>query len=96
MDLRDLVAALLRRDALGARQCVADAARERFDWSGVGEPHDLSPAGRAVAAAVVEMMAERMGRRPAAWTAAVPAAPERLFLVEAAEVLPRLRFLTAA
>jgi len=40
---------------------------------------------------VVEMMAERMGSRPAAWTSAVPAAPERLFLVQAAEVLPRLR-----
>jgi hypothetical protein len=91
VDLRDLVAALLRRDPLNARQWVADATREGFDWSHVAEPHDLGPAGQAVAAAVVEMMAERSGSRPAAWTSAVPAAPERLFLVQAAEVLPRLR-----
>ena len=91
MDLRDLVAALLRRDALSARQWVADAAREGFDWSHVVEPHGLDTTGRAVAAAVVEMMAERAGSRPAAWTSGVPAAPERLFLVQAAEVLPRLR-----
>jgi hypothetical protein len=91
VDLRDLVAALLRRDALSARQWVADAARAGFDWRHVAEPHGLDPAGRAVAAAVVEMMAERSDCQPAAWTSAVPAAPERLFLVQAAEVLPRLR-----
>jgi len=91
VDLRDLVAALLRRDALSARQWVADATREGFDWSHVTEPHGLDMTGRAVAAAVVEMMAERSGSRPAAWTSAVPAAPERLFLVQAAEALPRLR-----
>jgi len=91
VDLRDLVAALLRRDALSARQWVADAARDGFDWTEVAEPHGLGPAGRAVAAGVVEMMTERMGSRPAAWTASVPAAPERLFLVQAAEALPRLR-----
>ena len=76
MDLRDLVAALSRRDALSARQWVADATREGFDWTHVVEPHGLDMAGRAVAAAVVEMMAERMGRRPAAWTSA-PAARAR-------------------
>ncbi len=44
-----------------------------------------------MAAAVVEMMAERQGKTPASWTEAVPAAPRRLFLVRAAESLPRLR-----
>ena len=39
----------------------------------------------------VEMIAARRGVRPAAWTAGVPAAPRRVFLVEAAESLPRLR-----
>jgi hypothetical protein len=37
------------------------------------------------------MMAERQGKRPAAWTGAVPAAPRRVFLVKAAESMPRLR-----
>ena len=91
MDLRDLVDALLSRDALRARQWVADAARVKFDWTRVAEPRGLDSLGLAVAAAVVEMIAERQGARPASWTAAVPAAPHRVFLVRAAESLPRLR-----
>ena len=91
MDLRDLVDALVSRDALRARQWVADAARAAFDWTRVAQPRGLDALGLAVAAAVVEMMAGRQGSRPASWTSAVPAAPQRLFLVRAAESLPRLR-----
>ena len=91
MDLRDLVDALVSRDALRARQWVADAARTDFDWSRVAEPRGLDPLGLAVAAAVVEMIAARQGTPPASWTASVPAAPHRVFLVQAAESLPRLR-----
>ena len=83
MDLRDLVRALVDRDALGARQWVADAERAGFDWSRVAEPPDLDLVGMAVAAALVEMAPS--------WTSAVPAVPERIFLVRAAESLPRLR-----
>jgi hypothetical protein len=91
VDLPDLVAALVSRDALRARQWVADAARAGFDWARVAKPYGLDPLGLAVAAAVSEMMAERQGCRPPSWTSAVPAAPQRLFLVRAAEFLPRLR-----
>lgn len=91
MDLCDLVDAVVRRDALVARQWVSDATRSGFDWTEVAEPSGLDPLSLAVAAAVVEMIAARQGVRPAAWTASVPAAPRRVFLVEAAESLPRLR-----
>jgi len=91
VDLRDLVDALVSRDALRARQWVADAGRAGFDWSRVAEPGGLDPLGLAVAAAVVEMMSGRRGSRPPSWTSAVPAAPQRLYLVRAAESLPRLR-----
>jgi hypothetical protein len=91
VDLSDLVGALVSRDALRARQWVADAARAEFDWTRVAEPHGLDQLGLAVAAAVVEMMAARQGAPAASWTAAVPAAPHRVFLVQAAESLPRLR-----
>jgi hypothetical protein len=91
VDLRDLVHALVSREALRARQWVADAERAGFDWTRVAEPRGLDPLGLAVAASVVEMMAERRGRQPPLWTSAVPAAPQRLFLVRAAESLPRLR-----
>ena len=91
MDLRDLVAALITRDPLTARQWVADAARAKFDWARAAKPDGLDPLALAVAAAIVEMMVEREHREPPSWTAAVPAAPRRLSLVAAAEFLPRLR-----
>jgi hypothetical protein len=57
----------------------------------VEAPRDLDPLALAVAAAVVEMMAERLRVRAPAWTAPVPAVPQHLFQVRAAEALPRLR-----
>ena len=96
MDLSELVDALVSRDALRARQWVADAARSGFDWTRVVEPRGLDPLGLAVAAAVVEMIAARQGVAPASWTASVPAAPHRVFLVRAAESMPRLRRLCEA
>ena len=91
MDLRDLVVSLLGREALAARQWIADASRHGFEWDRVPEPEGLDPLALAVAAGVVEMMAERLAVAPPAWTAGVPAAPQRLYLVRAAEVMPRLR-----
>jgi hypothetical protein len=38
MDVRDLVHALLEFDAIGARQWVADALRERIQWHDVPAP----------------------------------------------------------
>jgi hypothetical protein len=91
VDIRDLVAALVDRDALRARQWVADAKRAGFDWATVKAPFGLDALGLAVAAALVELMAERNGAEPPSWTRTVPAAPQRVFLVRAAESLPRLR-----
>jgi hypothetical protein len=91
VDLRELVDALVSRDALRARQWVADSVRAGFDWSHAPQPDGLDPLALAVAAAVVELMAGRQGKSPAGWTSAVPAAPHRMYLVRAAESLRRLR-----
>jgi hypothetical protein len=90
MDLRELVSALLRHDALTARQWVADARRARMQWSEVPRP-DVGPVELAVAAGVAETLAARGGQRPPAWTATVPAAPEFVYLLHAAAALPRSR-----
>lgn len=90
MDLRELVAALLRHDALAARQWVADAARTRIVWSEVARP-DLGPLELAVAAGIAELLASRSRQAPPAWTVSVPAAPESVYLLRAAAALPRLR-----
>jgi hypothetical protein len=91
MDLRDLVTALLASDALTARQWVADATRADIRWMKVPRPGGLDPVGMAVAAGIVETLAERAGQEAAPWTREVPAAPETVFLVRAARTMPRLR-----
>ncbi len=91
MELRDLVQALLQGDTIRARQWVADAARLRLSWSELPNPEDLSPVARAIAAGVVEMMASRVGQPAPSWARAVPASPTTVFLVRAAESMPRLR-----
>jgi hypothetical protein len=91
MDLRDLVQALLRFDALTARQWLADAARSGLVWSKVPRPSGLDETESALAAGVVELLAGRAGQAPPNWTAAMPAAPRSLFLVRSAATMPRLR-----
>lgn len=91
MDLRELVQALLQRDALRAREILRDSLADGTDWSAVEEPGGLDPTERALAAGVVELLAERGHALPPRWTASVPAAPTQLFLVRFAETMPRLR-----
>ena len=91
MELRDLVEALLACDALVARQWAADAGRESVIWMDVPRPIGWSAQELAVAAGVVELFASRSHQVPPSWTATVGCAPEPLFLVRAAETMPRLR-----
>ena len=91
MDLRDLVRALREFDSLGAREWVQEAARSHFNWTATPEPEGLDPEGRAIAAGIVELLATRAGMAAPAWTRAVAAAPRGIFLVRAAEQMPRLR-----
>ena len=91
MELRDFVDALLARDALRARQWAADAAREAVIWTDVPRPAGWSAAELAVGAGVVELFASRCHQPPPSWTATVGGAPEPLYLVRAAETMPRLR-----
>ena len=91
MELGDLVEALLARDALRARQWAADAAREAVIWTDVPRPIGWTRQELAVAAGMVELFASRSRQTPPSWTATVGDAPEPLYLVRAAETMPRLR-----
>ena len=91
MRLEDLARALAGYDALTARQWVADAGRAKLDWPSVPRPTGLEPVALAIAAGVAELLASRAGQVPPAWTKAVPAAPEPVFLVRASASMPRLR-----
>ena len=91
MELRDLVGALLARDALSARQWAADAAREGVVWTDMPRPIGCNALELAVAAGVVELFASRSCQAPPSWTETVGCAPDPLYLVRAAETMPRLR-----
>lgn len=91
VDIRDLVTALLRYEPLAARQWILDFARSSTRWADVPKPDVASPEELSLAAAVVEMMAERAGDAAPSWTQTVSASPRRIFLVRAAERMPRLR-----
>jgi len=91
VDLHELVQALLSGDTLTARQWVADAGRENVVWARIPAPTGSEPVAMAVAASVVELLASRAGQPAPPWTASVPAAPRPVFLVRAAETMPRLR-----
>ncbi|HXV64786.1 MAG TPA: hypothetical protein VEK15_29070 [Vicinamibacteria bacterium] len=91
MDIVDLVRALTNFDALAARQWVADAGRAGVEWSRVDAPSIEDPREMAIAASVVELLAERAGERAPDWTRIVPPAPQPIFLVRAAASMPRTR-----
>lgn len=91
MNLRNLIAALLRHDALTARQWISDASRQSMDWSRVSRPAGWSELELAVAAGVVELLAARANQTPPAWTGTVGRAPAPVYLVRAAATMPRLR-----
>ena len=91
MELRDFVDALVARDALRARQWAADAAREAVVWTDVPRPMGWSALELAVAAGVIELFASRSHQAPPPWTATVGSAPDPIYLVRAAETMPRLR-----
>jgi hypothetical protein len=91
--VRDLVTALLRFDALTARQWVADAERADFDWAGVEPPTTKDPTEAALYAAIVELLASRAGHSPPGWTEEFASAPEPVYLVKAARTMRRLRAL---
>jgi len=89
MDLRDLVRALLSGDLLTARQWVADARRARIQWDHFAMPAGLDEREMTVAAGVAELLADRAGSPPPAWTAAVGSREEVLLLDPGLELMPR-------
>lgn len=91
MDVRDLVRALLAFDALSAREWVAEASRRRLRWGEITSPMGLSVDELALAAGLVELLATRASEEPPAWTGAVGAGRRPVYLVRAAESMPRLR-----
>lgn len=89
--LHELVRALLAYDTLTARQWIADAHRANVGWASAPPPIGMTPLELALAAGVVALLAERAGQVAPRWCGTTPVNVEPVYLVRAAERMPRLR-----
>jgi len=89
MDLITLVQAILAGNVSAVHQWIIAAERIHLDWPSLQRPQGLDECSEVVTAAIVELLAARVGARPPPWTALVGGLPEP-FLIEASIAkLPR-------
>lgn len=93
IDVMDLGQAALQRDALRLRSLIQDLERSDLPLATIPAPTDLGLDSVRCAAAIISLLATRRGEQAPAWTQQVPPSDERVFLVAAAEKMPRLRSL---
>jgi len=91
--IEDLAAAALAGDGLTARSLLQDFQRARPRLADVPPPSSRDPRVRSLAAALVEMMAERNGEPPPRWTADIGPVAEPIHLLKSADRMSRLRHL---
>lgn len=89
MKLSELVHAVTSGNLLVARQWVADAHHVGVRWDEVEPPAGLDDRAMSVAAALVELLAERAGVNPPNWTSAVAGLGEPMYLDPNIETMPR-------
>jgi hypothetical protein len=89
MDLHELVRAVISGDLLLARQWVADAHRAALQWDRLQQPDGLTDRDLSIAAALVELLAARVGAAPPAWTRNVGGVREPMTLDPGLEQMPR-------
>lgn len=89
MQIHELVQSILVGDLLTARQWVSDAQRGHLEWNAIPMPEGLSGIELAVAASIVELLADRSGAKPPSWTSSVGATEEPVILDPGLETMPR-------
>lgn len=89
MNVPELVRSILDGNLLAARQWVLDARREHLEWGAIPKPEGLASTELVVAAAIVELLADRSGSKPPAWTSSVGAVKEPVVLDPGLESMPR-------
>jgi hypothetical protein len=89
MDLHDLVWSVVSGDLLAARQWVADARRAQVPWDHYEQPTGMTDRELAIAAGLVELLAEREGVPPPPWTRKIGPQQELVILDPGLEQMPR-------
>jgi hypothetical protein len=83
--------AALRRESLQLRSLVQDLLGSTSALSTIPRPATDDLPLLAISAAILELLAARMGQAPPSWTSEIGSLPEPFFLLEAAQRMPRLR-----
>ncbi|NNJ13692.1 hypothetical protein EKD04_025535 [Chloroflexales bacterium ZM16-3] len=83
--IHELAAALLARDDFRLRLRTQSWLRARPSFRTVAVPDTNDPRILVAAAALIELLAERAGQPPPAWTATIGSLPEPFFAVAWAE-----------
>lgn len=96
VSLEQLACAALAGEALTVRSLAQDWLLENSVPSSSPRPQTSDPQVLAVAAALVELFAERMQQAPPSWCAGVGPCAEPRFLVKSAANMKRLRAMCEA
>lgn len=94
--IEQVAEAALDGDGLQLRSLTQDLMHDTHCISTMPRPATDDARILAVAAALLEMLAERAGQSPPAWVDEVGPAPEPIFLVKAAHTMKRLHALCEA
>jgi hypothetical protein len=91
--IEQLADAAIRRDSLALRALAQEFVRTHPRLSDIARPRTTDPLELAVAAALLELFAQRMDQPQPDWTQEIGAVPQSFYLVEAATRMRRLRLL---
>jgi hypothetical protein len=85
--IEQLAEAALCGDALLLRSLTQDWLSVHPRFADTPEPRSNEPAVLAVAAGLIELLAERQNQPPPAWAKRIGAAPEPIFLIRSARTM---------
>ncbi|HEX4793389.1 MAG TPA: hypothetical protein VH370_06335 [Humisphaera sp.] len=88
-----LAEAALSGDALLLRSLAQDWLSENGSIAQCARPRSEDRTILAIAAGIVELLAQRRGQMPPIWAISIGGIEEPLFLVRSAQSMPRLRYL---
>lgn len=91
--IEQMAQAALKRNSLQLRSLVQDWARSGHLASELNCPQTKDARLLAISASLAELLAERQGQNPPAWTQEIGALSEPFFMLEAASKMKRLRVL---
>jgi hypothetical protein len=91
--IEELARAALAGDSLAVRSLAQDLLRDERSLADIILPATHDPRLLAVAAGLLDLLADRSGQVPPAWVADVGPAPESIYLLRSAQSMRHLRAL---